>query len=224
MLGRNKIKDTALSVIGFFLLTFAALPLLMTAGNAKPLYGPTLNFGPSWSQSAQHSGTSIIAAINEADVPGIAAIPTTLPALVAILAADELHELSEQEHCLAQAVYFEARSETLQGQLAVAQVVLNRMMDKRYPNQICGVVFQGEHKRNRCQFSFACDGQSDAPRNRRAWAVAKAISYVALHNDWEDMTSLSTHYHADYVSPYWGSVLQQQVQVGRHIFYRDHSF
>lgn len=224
MRGTNKIKETALSALGFFLLTFAALPLLMTAGNATPLYGPTLNVGPVWSQTTETAGVMGDAPRRHADVPGVAAIPTTLTELVADIASDDLMDLSEEESCLAQAVYFEARSETLAGQLAVAQVVINRVIDKRYPSNICGVVFQGEHKPNRCQFSFACDGQSDAPRNAQAWAVAKAISHVALHSEWDDTTSLSTHYHADYVSPYWVDKLDEQVQVGRHIFYRDHTF
>ncbi|MEM9878415.1 MAG: cell wall hydrolase [Pseudomonadota bacterium] len=158
------------------------------------------------------------------DVPGVARLAVNLTGLVADIASNLPQDFNAEDQCLAQAVYFEARSETLEGQLAVAQVVLNRVVDARFPSSICKVVFQGETKRHRCQFSFACDGQPDRPRNAQAWSIARAISHIALNNYWHDVTSVSTHYHADYVAPYWGDLLEQQVQVGRHIFYRDNSF
>jgi len=129
-----------------------------------------------------------------------------------------------EDRCLAQAVYFEARSESLEGQLAVAQVVLNRVADPRYPDSVCGVVFQNAHKAFRCQFSFACDGLSDNPHNRQAWAIANAVAQVAKDAAWDDLVDASTHYHAVYVEPYWVDKLDRRVQVGRHIFYRDTSF
>lgn len=130
--------------------------------------------------------------------------------------------LMAQETCLAQAVYFEARSEPLEGQLAVAQVILNRVSDKRFPDSICEVVFQNERLRHRCQFSFACDGRSDQPYDRRAWKVAKKIAVVALVGEWQDLSLQATHYHAEYVSPYWQARMHQTAQYGRHKFYRDH--
>lgn len=133
-------------------------------------------------------------------------------------------QVSGEERCLAQAIYFEARSENLEGQLAVAQVVLNRVDDHRYPNSICGVVFQNEHLPFRCQFSFACDGRSDNPHNKQAWAIARTIANIALNNSWADLSDASTHYHAVEVHPYWMSKLDRRVKVGHHIFYRDSSF
>ncbi|MEO0413048.1 MAG: cell wall hydrolase [Pseudomonadota bacterium] len=163
--------------------------------------------------------------------PILTVAPTGLPqlhgdlhALISDVQPEISQELHPEEMCLAQAVYFEARSEPVEGQLAVAQVVLNRVLDERYPTTICGVVFQGEHRRNKCQFSFACDGLSDTPYNRLAWTEAKAISHVALQGYWDDLTATATHYHADYVMPYWGEILEARVQHGRHIFYRDDSF
>lgn len=136
--------------------------------------------------------------------------------------ADRAREaVDREEHCLAQAVYFEARSEPLEGQLAVAQVVLNRVQSPLWPNSICGVVFQNEQYRHRCQFSFACDGRSDNPHNPRAWRIARAVAAVAVEGLWEDVTETSTHYHADYVAPYWKEILRPTVQHGRHVFYRD---
>lgn len=125
-------------------------------------------------------------------------------------------------HCLAQAVYFEARSEPLEGQLAVAQVVLNRVKAGQYPDSICDVVFQNEHIRNRCQFSFACDGLSDNPYEPEPWEIARRISYIALSGYWEDITQSATHYHAEYVNPFWATSLEETGQFGSHVFYRYH--
>lgn len=155
---------------------------------------------------------------------GLPMLHQDLQTLVHDVEQEVSQTLHPEEKCLAQAVYFEARSEPLEGQLAVAQVVLNRVLDSRYPTTICGVVFQGEAKRHKCQFSFACDGQSDAPRNQTAWTTAKHVSHVALQGYWDDLTADATHYHADYVMPYWGEILEARVQHGRHIFYSDSSF
>lgn len=133
-------------------------------------------------------------------------------------------KVAGDERCLAQAIYFEARSENLEGQLAVAQVVLNRVDDRRYPPSICGVVFQNDHLPFRCQFSFACDGRSDNPHNKQAWAIARTIANIALNGHWMDLSDASTHYHTVEVTPYWMSKLDRRVKVGRHIFYRDSSF
>jgi len=123
--------------------------------------------------------------------------------------------------CLAQAVYFEARSEPFEGQVAVAYVILNRVKDRRYPNNICGVVFQNEGRRHHCQFSFACDGLSDKPYEMSAWHTAQRVAGGALKNSMSDVTAHSTHYHANYVSPKWAKHLQPTIQVGHHIFYRE---
>lgn len=126
-----------------------------------------------------------------------------------------------EARCLAQAVYFEARSEPLEGQLAVAQVVLNRVESPLWPDGICAVVFQNEHRRHGCQFSFACDGLSDNPGNMRAWQLSKLVAAVALERLWQDMTQDATHYHADYVDPYWKDHMHPTARYGRHQFYLD---
>ena len=125
--------------------------------------------------------------------------------------------------CLAQAVYFEARSEPVAGQVAVASVVLNRTKHKRYPNSICGVVFQNDHRRNLCQFSFACDGKSDTAYNKAAWNDSKRIAAAMLTNRYSDVTRNAMFYHADYVSPKWAKTMQKTVQIGTHMFYDDES-
>jgi spore germination cell wall hydrolase CwlJ-like protein len=134
---------------------------------------------------------------------------------------DDATKLSHADRCLAQAVYFEARGEPYEGQFAVAEVVMNRVSSPRYPHTVCGVVFENERRRHRCQFSFACDGRSDRPREARAWADAVRTAYLARSGDFRALTDEATHYHADYVSPYWSHELERTRKIGAHIFYRE---
>ena len=128
--------------------------------------------------------------------------------------------------CLSAALYHEARGETVTGQRAVAQVILNRARSRVYPPSICGVVYDGAHKRNRCQFSFACDRLSDYPAEKAQFEalikLSKSILSRARHglpaDDWS--TALATHYHATYVSPGWARRIDRIERVGLHIFYR----
>lgn len=130
--------------------------------------------------------------------------------------------LAEAQRCLAQAIYFEARSEPIAGWEAVADVVINRALSPKYPGSICGVVFQGQYRRHKCQFSFACDGLSDRPRHRGLWRQALRVSGNKLVTFRAGpATARATHYHADYVDPYWNRSMVKLTQIGRHIFYND---
>lgn len=132
----------------------------------------------------------------------------------------ERRRLIAEHMCLARAIYFEARSESEIGRLAVAQVILNRVKSPFYPDTICDVVYQNSAKRNGCQFSFACDGESDNPRPGRAWKLAKALASRAMAGDGEvQAIATATNYHADYVRPEWSGAMTRLVQIGRHIFY-----
>ncbi|MGE0008406.1 MAG: cell wall hydrolase [Parvibaculaceae bacterium] len=127
-----------------------------------------------------------------------------------------------EENCLAKAVYFEARSESELGQLAVAKVVLNRVKDPNYPKTICGVVYQGSDRRNSCQFSFACDGLADEVKNKAAWEHSKRIAKKAIAGDQTiRVIGAATNYHADYVRPRWAKEMRKLIKIGRHIFYSD---
>ncbi len=122
--------------------------------------------------------------------------------------------------CLAKAIYFEARSEPRDGQIAVANVILNRKSNRYYPNTVCTVVNQGAKQRNRCQFSFACDGLSDVPRNRKSWRSSLKIASLVMKGKLRDNRMRGvTHYHADYVSPKWAKEFQRVAKIGKHIFY-----
>jgi spore germination cell wall hydrolase CwlJ-like protein len=125
-----------------------------------------------------------------------------------------------EENCLARAVYFEARSESDMGQLAVAKVILNRVKSPNFPKSICGVVYQGSGTRNSCQFSFACDGLPDDVKQPGAWDHAKSIAERAINNDPAvAMMSRATNYHADYVRPRWAKTMRRLTKIGHHIFY-----
>ena len=128
-----------------------------------------------------------------------------------------------EETCLTTAVYFEARSESQEGQLAVATVILNRAKSTHYPSSICGVVYQNAGRLNACQFSFACDGKPDIVDDARAWRAAHAVTALALANERNDrplqILATATNYHADYVDPYWSKSLNRLTKIGRHIFY-----
>jgi len=125
------------------------------------------------------------------------------------------------EHkCLSLAIYFEARSESEIGRLAVARVILNRVNSPFYPDTICEVVYQNAGKRDSCQFSFACNGKSDRPRRGRAWEQAKTLATRAIAGEGEvQAIATATHYHADYVLPKWSGAMTRLVKIGRHIFY-----
>ncbi|USG60352.1 cell wall hydrolase [Sneathiella marina] len=128
---------------------------------------------------------------------------------------------TSEDMCIAQAVYFEARSEPLVGQVAIAEVILNRIVDERYPDTACAVVFQNKHRRHKCQFSFACDGQSDRPRNTRSWEKALKVVALVMKGERSGIAKRATHYHASYVNPRWSAHLNKLGQVGSHIFYRE---
>ena len=126
------------------------------------------------------------------------------------------HELK----CLAAAIYFEARGEPVAGQKAVAQVVLNRTRSERYPDTVCGVVYQNAARHNRCQFSFACDGKSDIPREAEAWLRARNIAADCLREPPQTwVLGDATLYHARYVNPSWAPKVTLVSSIGQHLFY-----
>ena len=128
---------------------------------------------------------------------------------------------AKEQKCLAEGIYFEARGEKLEGQAAVAQVILNRVRNPTFPNTICGVVYQNVTWRNRCQFSFACDGKKERINSPSHWKTAQDIAMaVSAGKIWLDDVGSSTHYHAVYVRPRWARSMQRNTRIGLHIFYR----
>ena len=181
-------------------------------------------------------------ALNAAIVVSMVAVGFSAKAETLVMLTDE--EVTIQEsltfneeqfpeiNCMALNIYYETRGSSLADSYAVADVVLNRVEDTRYPNSICEVVYQGEKhasgqmKRNRCQFSWYCDGKSDVPRDKEAWKRAQSIAWDIIQWDnYRGITEGATHYHAHYVNPRWnksrkGFSITRLGRIGVHIYYR----
>lgn len=137
------------------------------------------------------------------------------------VASIDPEKLGRETRCLAEAVYFEARSEPEAGQAAVAQVVLNRVQSGLYPASVCGVVYQNRHHYRGCQFSFACEGRSLRITEGDAWEQAVRVAKeVMVGRTYISDVGRSTHYHANYAHPRWARALRKMDVIGRHIFYR----
>lgn len=148
---------------------------------------------------------------------------STLPILSArpfIMPPQQLADYARALDCLTAAVYYEAASETAAGQAAVAQVVINRMRHPAFPKTICGVVFQGQERTTGCQFSFTCDGAMARVPSATGWARARAVAAAALNGAVASQVGMATHYHTDWVAPYWAERLVKMAQIDTHIFYR----
>ncbi|TWG63104.1 MULTISPECIES: cell wall hydrolase [unclassified Aminobacter] len=127
----------------------------------------------------------------------------------------------KEQKCLAEGIYFESRGEDVKGQAAVAQVILNRVRNPAYPNTICGVVYQNKDWRNRCQFSFACEGRKLKITDRRHYKMAQEVGMaVTAGKVFLPEVGSATHYHATYVKPGWARTMEKVKKIGLHIFYR----
>ena len=128
---------------------------------------------------------------------------------------------AKSEKCLAEAVYFESRGEAVRGQMAVAQVVMNRVFSGKYPDTVCGAVYQNKHRHLACQFTFACDNNADVIREPEMWERAKKIAKAMLDGQiWLPEVGKSTHYHAYWVRPSWVAEMKKMYKTGVHTFYR----
>lgn len=126
----------------------------------------------------------------------------------------------EQWQCLSEALYFEARGESVKGQFAVAEVILNRVSSEAFPNTICGVVHQGTGKKYQCQFTYTCDGQSEAIHEPAAFAQVGKVARLMIDGAPRALTEGATHYHTRAVNPRWARKFAKTAQIGVHMFYR----
>ena len=170
--------------------------------------------GPASPDGEGRGGESIA---SKGEVTGIDQRPRSPAERLALVGAGR----AKAEKCLANAVYFEARGESVRGQIAVAQVVMNRVFSPFYPNDVCGVVYQNAHRHLSCQFTFACDGIPDIVTEPDAWERAKRIARDMLDGRlWMPEVSKSTHYHAYWVHPDWVNEMKKVYKLGVHTFYR----
>jgi hypothetical protein len=191
-------------------------PLLLKAAT----YGLT----PGWETLTLAGKPSLVWGQNGVEAQRLnASVPSALGALRparAFILRTTGEDRRRALRCLTQAVYYEAALEPTEGQEAVAQVVLNRVRDPNYPNTVCGVVFQGAERVTGCQFSFTCDGALSQGPVPWAWKRAEAVAARALNGHVAARVGTATHYHADYVHPWWAPTLLKIDQIGAHIFYR----
>ncbi len=130
-------------------------------------------------------------------------------------------EFQTDEHqCMAEAIYYEARSETRSGQKAVGEVILNRVASKHYPNTVCGVVYEGSERSTGCQFTFTCDGSMDKNPYGNHWARSQEVATTVLTGGFTPFTNRATHYHTTDVKPVWAGNMRMTKRVGSHVFYR----
>ncbi|MDF1718840.1 MAG: cell wall hydrolase [Antarcticimicrobium sp.] len=122
--------------------------------------------------------------------------------------------------CLSEALYFEARGETVKGQFAVAEVIMNRVKSARFPDSLCGVIRQGTGKRYQCQFTYTCDGHAEVIAEPQAFERVSKVARAVMDGVAGDLTGGATHYHTSAVKPRWARVYKQTARIGVHIFYR----
>lgn len=149
------------------------------------------------------------------DTSALAAMKTVQPEGLRAAARN-----AREQRCLAEAIYYEARGESRTGQMAVAEVVMNRVRSSVYPDTICGVVYQGSQRDTGCQFSFTCDGSMRTKPYGRPWREANAISTQMIAGQYQPLTHRATHYHTTAVDPYWNASLIETTRIGAHVFYR----
>jgi spore germination cell wall hydrolase CwlJ-like protein len=164
-------------------------------------------------QISAESAEAINAAVPVTDGPNPAATPFSM---AGTSAADRARSLD----CLTAGIYYESATEPLDGQRAVAQVILNRVRHPAYPNTVCGVVFEGAQRRTGCQFSFTCDGSLRRQPMPTYWGRSRDVAAAALNGYVYAPVGLALNYHANYVVPYWASSLSKNANVGLHVFYR----
>lgn len=133
--------------------------------------------------------------------------------------ADAKADGDEEWRCLSEAIYHEARGEALEGQIAVAEVILNRRDSGKYPTTVCGVVEQGTGEKYMCQFSYFCDGLSDEIRDQKSWERAGRIARVMLDGAPRELTAGALFYHTKAVEPYWADEFYETAEIGAHLFY-----
>ncbi|WP_425439500.1 cell wall hydrolase [Puniceibacterium sediminis] len=126
----------------------------------------------------------------------------------------------KQWECLAEALYFEARGESVKGQFAVAEVILNRVDSPRYPNSVCGVVHQGTGKKYGCQFTYTCDGNPESIHEPKAFTEVGKVAKLMISGAPRALTDGATHYHTGRVKPKWARKFPLTAEIGTHLFYR----
>ena len=195
----------------------ALVPAL--ASDSDPSASP---FGAALMQ--EHSG---LGAMGSAKLSAISVLPKmrksapdSFERSVAWLSAQPVPKQDAEWTCLTEALYFEARGESIYGQFAVAEVILNRVDDARFPNTVCGVVKQGTGRKFACQFTYTCDGRAEVIHEQAAHDRLGRIARAMIDGAPRDLTLGATHYHTKAVAPRWSRIFQKTASIGVHRFYK----
>jgi hypothetical protein len=231
------------ALLGAFLLT-ASFAAGIIAGNNAPsteqVTARTKQVAHSATQLAHNTAQAVSGAAHFVQRTGFEAVsyiamtpgPSVLrsvgmsnaPRMIGTASAAELEmvRILEDQRCLAEAMYYEARGEGRSGQEAIAEVVFHRMRTPGYPRSICGVVYQGANRAAGCQFSFACNGELLRPKTSAAWSQARILAAKIMAGvvQLEDITGDAISFHAADIQPDWADHLERTIQIGNHVFYR----
>ena len=228
------------ALLGAFLLTtsfVAGIVLGHNAPSTEQVAARTKQVAHSATQLAHNTAQAVSGAANFvqrkgfeavsyiAMTPGPVAGTSNAPRMIgttASVAELEMVRILEDQRCLAEAMYYEARGEGRSGQEAIAEVVFHRMQTPGYPHSICGVVYQGANHGESCQFSFACNGELLRPKSSGAWAQARLLAAKIMAGvvRLEDITGDAISFHAADIQPDWAGQMERTIQIGNHVFYR----
>lgn len=208
--------------------TVAGSTLTMLWVGACAASGAELDGGLDSLLGEMRDGAEVTMAAREKGLPSAAERGLATEEMAEVDAADVEALVAEAEpegdaewECLSEAIYHEARGESLVGQIAVAEVILNRKDSGQYPKTVCGVVEQGTGEKWMCQFSYFCDGLSDEIGDETAWERAGRIARVMLDGAPRELTNGAMFYHTKAVSPYWADEFYQTAEIGAHLFYSE---
>lgn len=215
----------ALAAVGVIVSLFVVQPLhaqVVASSATDPTGG--IDFRLSGLMRSEHSATQELnydqlQRLGSTWVPPRQREETTLPTAAEL---DARPRATGGDHwaCLTEALYFEARGESVAGQFAVAEVILTRVGDPRYADSICGVVNEGTGRRFACQFTYTCDGRPETVDDERLWLRMGQIARMMIDGFDSNLTDGATHYHANWVNPRWAQMYPQTAEIGVHRFYR----
>ncbi|WP_233491746.1 cell wall hydrolase [Nioella nitratireducens] len=224
-MGQFKIKRAVMAAAAALLLTTGLASADVTASTSTD---PTHSLGSLFTSvmGQEHDGMRSVSPLRLASIGSPFTGRRSSTGGAAPYTAAELDAMprahgGRQWQCMAEALYFEARGESVEGQFAVAEVILNRVDNPDYPNTICGVVNQGTGRRFACQFTYTCDGRPETITETAIYDRLGKIARVMINGGPRNLTGGATHYHANWVNPRWAQVFPQTAEIGVHRFYRE---
>ncbi|MEN8840416.1 MAG: cell wall hydrolase [Octadecabacter sp.] len=171
-------------------------------------------------QQVSDARVAALTAVPPASARNIPTAPDVITYDRTFLASQPAPSGGEQWRCLAEALYFEARGESVRGMFAVGEVIMNRVDSSRYPSTLCGVINQGTGRQFACQFTYTCDGAAEVIHEQAAWAKVGKVARLLMDGAPRQLTDGATHYHTRAVNPRWARVFPRTVTIGSHHFYR----